>query len=146
MAGATFCMAVYNVYSRSFVKRSSALGFLTAGMAVGGGSLVLVSLLSGGASAVTAFDAKAWIAAIYLAAGGGALAFFLWVFALQYASPTRVANTMAVNPLVAALLGLAILGEPIPLNLIVGFIAVLSGIWIATSESAAPIGAADEKK
>ncbi len=145
MAGATFCMAVYNVYSRRFVGRSSALGFLTAGMAVGGGSLVLVSLLSGGASAAAAFDAKAWIAAIYLAAGGGALAFFLWVLALQYASSTRVANTMAVNPLVSSLLGLALLGEPIPLSLIVGFIAVLSGIWIATSESPAAIGASGEK-
>jgi drug/metabolite transporter (DMT)-like permease len=133
MVAATFCMALYNVYSRRFVQRSSALGFLTAGMAVGGFALALVSILSGGAAVVLAFDAGAWMAAGYLAAGGGALAFFLWVVALQHASPTRVANTMAVNPLVAALLAAAILGEPIAPSLLVGLVAVFAGIGIATS-------------
>jgi drug/metabolite transporter (DMT)-like permease len=134
MAGATFCMAIYNVYSRRFIARSSALGFLTMGMAVGGTALVATSLASGGAAALTAFDAKQGVAALYLAAGGGALAFFLWVFALQHASPTRVANTMTVNPLVAGLLGIVILDEPLTLRLAIGLIAVFAGIWLATTD------------
>ena len=80
------------------------------------------------------FGAADWIAALYLAAGGGALAFFLWVYALQHASPTRVANTMAVNPLVAGVLAALLLSEPITLNLVVGLLAVFAGIWIATTE------------
>jgi drug/metabolite transporter (DMT)-like permease len=32
MTGAVLCMAFYNVWSRPFIKRSSALGFLTVGM------------------------------------------------------------------------------------------------------------------
>jgi drug/metabolite transporter (DMT)-like permease len=133
MAAATFCMALYNVYSRRFVQRSSALGFLAGGMAVGGSALVLVSLGSGGFRAVLGFGTGEWIAAAYLAAGGGALAFFLWVVALQHASPTRVANTMTVNPLVAALLAAVILAEPIAPSLVVGLAAVFAGIAIATS-------------
>ena len=73
-------------------------------MAVGAAALVSSALVSGGAACLAAFGAGEWIAALYLAAGGGALAFFLWVYALQHASPTRVANTMTVNPLVAGLL------------------------------------------
>ena len=138
MAGATLCMALYNVWSRPYIQRSSALGFLTLGMAVGGGALVLISLLSGGAGQVAALGPVDWIAAIYLAAGGGALAFFLWVFALQHASPTRVANTMAVNPLVAGVLAAILLGEPITLNLTIGLLAVFAGIWIATMDRPAP--------
>jgi drug/metabolite transporter (DMT)-like permease len=137
MAAATLCMAVYNVSSRPFIQRSSALGFLTAGMAVGGGALVVISLASGRAAALAGFGARDWIAALYLAAGGGALAFFLWVYALQHASPTRVANTMTVNPLVAGLLAAALRGEPIAPALIVGLLAVLAGIWLATTDAPA---------
>jgi drug/metabolite transporter (DMT)-like permease len=134
MAGATLCMALYNVYSRPYIARSSALGFLTAGMAVGGGALVMISAVAGGPAQIASFGATEAIAALYLAAGGGALAFFLWVFALQRASPTRVANTMTVNPLVAGLLAAALLGEPITLNLLIGLAAVFAGIWVATTE------------
>jgi drug/metabolite transporter (DMT)-like permease len=137
MAAATVCMALYNVTSRPYIARSSALGFLTAGMAVGGGALLVIAVLAGGPGQVAGFGAGQWLAALYLAAGGGALAFFLWVFALQRASPTRVANTMAVNPLVAALLAAGLLGEPITLNLVVGLVAVFAGVWIATTEAKA---------
>jgi len=137
MAGATLCMALYNVWSRPFIQRSSALGFLTAGMSVGATALVVISAYSGDLARVTKFAPDQWLAALYLAAGGGALAFFLWVYALQYASPTRVANTMTVNPIVAGLLAAIVLHEPIPLPLVVGLVAVFAGIWIATTESKA---------
>ena len=137
MAGATLCMALYNVWSRPFIQRSSALGFLTAGMGVGAAALVLISAFLGGLARVSAFTPAEWLAAVYLAAGGGALAFFLWVYALQYASPTRVANTMTVNPIVAGLLAAIFLGEPITLPLVVGLVAVFAGLWIATTDSKA---------
>jgi drug/metabolite transporter (DMT)-like permease len=137
MAAATLCMAVYNVTSRPFIQRSSALGFLTAGMAVGGGALALVSLPAGGAASLAGFGFSQWLAALYLAAGGGAMAFYLWVYALQRASPTRVANTMTVNPLVAGLLAAALLAEPIAPALVAGLVAVFAGIWLATTEAAA---------
>jgi drug/metabolite transporter (DMT)-like permease len=135
MAGATLCMAFYSVWSRPFIKRSSALGFLTAGMGAGGIALVVFSLLSGDAARIATFSLSQGIAAFYLAAGGGALAFFLWVYALQHASPTRVTNTMTVNPLIASLSAAVILDEPITFNLIAGLIAVFAGLWIATSEA-----------
>jgi drug/metabolite transporter (DMT)-like permease len=57
------------------------------------------------------------------------------VVALQHASPTRVANTMTVNPIAAATLAAVLVGEPITLNLVVGLLAVFSGIWISTTEA-----------
>ena len=81
------------------------------------------------------FGAPQWIAGIYLGVGGGALAFILWVMALERASPTRVANTMTVNPIVASLVATQLVGEPITLESGLGMIAVFAGIWIATTES-----------
>jgi drug/metabolite transporter (DMT)-like permease len=43
---------------------------------------------------------------------------------------------MTLNPIAAALLASALIGEPITLNLIVGLVAVFAGLWIATTESA----------
>ncbi len=135
MTGAVLCMAFYNVWSRPFIVRSSALGFLTVGMGAGAAMLIMVGALTGRVAVLSTFGTPQWIAGIYLGVAGGALAFILWVMALQRASPTRVANTMTVNPIAAGLLATQLVGEPITLNLVVGLIAVFAGIWIATTET-----------
>ena len=93
-----------------------------------------MGLLTGRVAVLSSFGAPQWIAGVYLGVVGGALAFILWVLALQRATPTRVANTMTVNPIAAAMLATQLVGEPITLNLIIGLIAVFAGIWIATTE------------
>jgi drug/metabolite transporter (DMT)-like permease len=133
MTGAVMCMAFYNVWSRPFIQRSSALGFLTVGMGAGAAALILVGSLTGSVAVLSSFGTPQWIAGVYLGVGGGALAFILWVLALERATPTRVANTMTVNPIAAGLLATQLVGEPITPNLIVGLIAVFAGIWIATT-------------
>ena len=86
-------------------------------------------------TAVASLGTPQWIAGVYLGVGGGALAFILWVLALQRATPTRVANTMTVNPIAAGLLANWLVGEPITFNLALGLGAVFAGIWIATTEA-----------
>jgi drug/metabolite transporter (DMT)-like permease len=133
MAGAVLCMAFYNVWSRPLIVRSSALGFLTVGMGAGGAALAALGAATGRLAVLASLNPKEWAAGLYLGVAGGALAFVLWVLALERASPTRVATTMTVNLVAAALLAAALVGEPITLNLIVGLIAVFAGIWIATA-------------
>ena len=136
MVGATLCMAFYNVWSRPFIARSSALGFITASMGAGAICLVAVAVITGGFAVTRTFSGEQWIAVTYLGVFGGALAFFLWVFALRLTTPTRVANTMTVNPIAASLLAAVIVDEPIGWNLIVGLVAVGSGIFLASSGGA----------
>jgi drug/metabolite transporter (DMT)-like permease len=116
--------------------RSSALGFLAFGMGAGAAALILAGLATGRAAVLAAFGPAQWLAGLYLGIGGGAFAFILWVLALQRASPTRVTNTMTVNPIAAALVGSQLVGEPITLNLVAGLVAVFLGIWVATTETA----------
>jgi drug/metabolite transporter (DMT)-like permease len=133
MAGATLCMALYSVFARPFISRSSALGFLAAGMTVGGGALIVLSLATGRLATLASFsEAQAWTS-LYLAVGGGALAFFLWVLALTRASPTRVTNTITINPLIGMTAGTLLLGEPVTITLVLGLVAVGAGVWVATT-------------
>jgi drug/metabolite transporter (DMT)-like permease len=138
MTAAVFCMAFCNVLSRPFMRRSSALGFLTVAMGTRAAALVLVGLFTGSIAALKSFGASQWIAGIYLGVGGGAAAFILWALALERATPTRVASTMTVNPIAAALLATQLVGEPITPNLVFGLFAVFAGIWIATTEIKKP--------
>lgn len=133
MAAAVLCMAFYNVWSRPLILRSSALGFLCVGMGAGALVLVVIGVVGGHIFVLASFNAAQWTAGIYLGVGGGALAFILWVLALQRTTPTLVANTMTVNPIVAGLVAVQLVGEPITLNLVAGLVAVFAGILIATS-------------
>jgi drug/metabolite transporter (DMT)-like permease len=134
MTAAVFCMAFYNVLSRPFIRRSSALGFLAVGMGSGALALIVVGAFTGSFSALRSFGTSQWLAGMYLGVGGGAAAFILWVMALERATPTRVANTMTVNPIAASLLAALLVDEPITLDLLFGLIAVFAGIWLATSD------------
>ncbi|HJV11131.1 MAG TPA: DMT family transporter [Burkholderiales bacterium] len=133
-------MALYNVLSRPLMSRSSALGYAAAGMGFGSGFNALAAWHGGGFERVPSFGAAEWLAALYLGALGGALAFYLWVYALQRTTPTRVANTITVSPIAAALLAAVLLGEPIGASLVIGVAAVAAGIWIASTEAAGKIG------
>lgn len=133
-------MALYNVLSRPLMSRSSALGYAAAGMGFGSGFNALAAWHGGGFERVAWFGAADWLAVLYLGAFGGALAFYLWVYALQRTTPTRVANTITVSPIAAALLAAVLLGESIGASLVIGVAAVAAGIWIASTEAAGKIG------
>src|SRR4051812_49924959 len=72
MTGAVMCMAFYNVWSRPFIQRSSALGFLTIGMGAGAAGLIIVGLLTGSIAVLSQLGTAQWIAGIYLGVAGGA--------------------------------------------------------------------------
>jgi drug/metabolite transporter (DMT)-like permease len=133
MLGATLIMAFYTVWSRPFMQRSSRLGFLAAGMGFGSAASALLAWERGGWVLTQSFGAAQWAAVVFIGLAGGALAFYLWVYALERTTPTRVANTMTVNPIAASLLATVLVGEPLGLNLLVGIAAVALGIWLASS-------------
>jgi drug/metabolite transporter (DMT)-like permease len=134
MIGATLIMALYNVWSRPFMGRSSRLGFLAAGMGFGSFTSVMLAWQTGGWVSIAQFGSAQWIAVLCLGVFGGAAAFYLWVYALERTTPTRVANTMTVNPVAASLLAVLLIGEPLGANLLVGIAGVGTGIWIASTE------------
>jgi len=134
MVAATVCMAFYSIWSPPFIARSSPLGFVTAGMGVGSLIVCLLAWLGGGLAGASAFDARQWAAIAYLGILGEAVTFFLWVFALARTTATKVTNTIALNPLSASIAATLLIGEPFGPYIVVGTVAVFSGILIASTE------------
>jgi drug/metabolite transporter (DMT)-like permease len=63
MLGAVVCNAFYNVLSRPFMQRSSALGFLAVGMGTGAAALIIVGLFTGSIWIATSEVKKARVSA-----------------------------------------------------------------------------------
>jgi len=133
MLGATVVMALYSIWSRPFMVRSSMLGFLAAGMGFGALASMALSFFTGGYLLIEKLNSQQWLAILCLGVFGGAAAFYLWVYALERTTPTRVTNTMTVNPVSASLLAAVLVGEPLGLPLALGIVAVGAGIWLASS-------------
>ncbi|MGK9165160.1 DMT family transporter [Inquilinus limosus] len=133
MVGAAGCGALYNIWSRPFIRRSSALSFSALGMAAGSLALAALALWSRPA-VLPVLDPVGWAAVLYLGVVGGAVTFFLWAFALGRTTPTRVSVSVAVNPVVAALFGTLALGEPLGGPLLAGLAAVAAGIGLAATD------------
>jgi drug/metabolite transporter (DMT)-like permease len=138
MIAAALCMALYSIWSKPFIARSGPIPFTTVSMGVGALCLVLISHWHGSFAPVAAFEVPHWLAALYLGAFGSALTFYLWAFALERTTPTRVAISVTVNPITASLVGAALLDEPLRWNLVGGIVTVFAGIWIATTAGRRP--------
>jgi drug/metabolite transporter (DMT)-like permease len=62
--------------------------------------------------------------------------YFLWLWALGHASPTRVTAFLALSPITAALLGGLLLHEPVTTGSLLGLALVALGLWVAHLETA----------
>jgi drug/metabolite transporter (DMT)-like permease len=99
-------------------------------MLFGGAGMLAVGLVAGEAGQVepSAFSADSVIAFVYLITAGSLLAFTAFVWLLQNAPVSTVMTYAYVNPVVAVLLGWAILSEEITLTVVIGAAAIVLSV------------------
>lgn len=76
--------------------------------------------------------APAWIAVAILGLVCSALAFIVFFRLIAEVGAARMTLITYINPVVAVLLGIAVLGEPFTLGMAFGFPLILIGSWLAT--------------
>jgi drug/metabolite transporter (DMT)-like permease len=128
---AVLCGALYNVFSRPFLKRYPPLHVSAISMAAGTIALALPAGLRGVFAHAPRFTGTGWAAVLFLGTFGGAVGFTLWIWALQRSTPSRVAVFLALNPVTATLLGVLLLGEVITWRFVLGLACVIAGISLA---------------
>lgn len=72
-----------------------------------------------------------YIGFVHLGLIGGALTYLLWFWGLSRLEPSAAASLGFLSPLVATLLGWALLGQSLPPLQMLGFVAVLASVWLA---------------
>lgn len=80
---------------------------------------------------IAAITPAAWAAVAFIGVSSG-VGYFWWLYALKHESPTRVTVFLALNPVTAAVLGRAFLGEPLPVQVVAALALIAAGLWLAT--------------
>jgi drug/metabolite transporter (DMT)-like permease len=125
--------ALCSVLYRPYLRRYPTLPVSTFAMAAAAAALLVPAAFDDLAVAPAHLSAKAWAAIVFigLSSGGG---YVLWLWALKTIAATRVTVFLALSPITAALLGAALLGEPLTVAMIAGVACVAAGLWVANWE------------
>jgi drug/metabolite transporter (DMT)-like permease len=137
---AAFAWAAGTLYARGAALPKAPL--VSAGLgALCGGILLAVSSALAGELDEVSFTADALGAVAYLVVVGTLLGFTLYVWLLRVA-PTSLVSTYAyVNPIVAVLLGWALLGEDVTLQMLVAGAAIVLSVALILRTSGAALEA-----
>lgn len=125
---AALCGSVYNVLTGLYGRKFPPVAMTAVQLPVGAALLFVALLLAGKIGDLGSFSIGGWTAIVFLATIGGAASFYSWIWALERISPSRVAVTVTLNPVAAAILGAAVLGEPLTAQLLLGLVGVVAGI------------------
>ena len=140
IAVTAICGACYNVFSRPYLKRYAPMPVTALSMIAGVTFLAPIALANGVITTARAITPPVWLAIAFLGVVGGATGFFLWIWALERSTPSRVAVFFPLNPITALALGALLLHEHITGVFVFGLACVLAGIVLANWRSGVPAG------
>jgi drug/metabolite transporter (DMT)-like permease len=128
-----FSGAACSVLYRPYLARYPALPVSALAMAASVLALAGMAAGEGFFDSVPDFTAGGWLAIAYIGVSSGA-GYYLWLWALQHTTPTRVTVFLALSPITATLLGALLLGEAVSVPFLVGLACVAGGLWLAHRE------------
>lgn len=109
-------------------------------MLAGGALLLLTGLLlgEGAVFSLAAITPAAWLAWTYLVVFGSLIGFSAFTYLLRVTTPQKVSTSAYVNPLVAVLLGWALLGEAVTPRTVVAAAVIIGGVMLIRLASSEP--------
>jgi len=125
--------AICSVLYRPYLRRYPALPVSAFAMAAAAGALLLPAALGDLFVAPAQLAPGAWAAIAFIGLSSAGF-YVLWLWALKTIAATRVTVFLALSPITAAVLGVALLGEPVTAGMIAGVACVGVGLWVASGE------------
>lgn len=132
----TVSWALYTVYGRGFATRRAA-SVVTAHV-LGAAALVYLPgfVVGEGWRELARLSLGGWLCLAYLGLGCSGLAFLLYYAALEHLEAGQVAAFIYVEPLIAQVLSVALLGEPLTAAVVGGGGAILAGVYLVSRPQA----------
>jgi drug/metabolite transporter (DMT)-like permease len=125
---AAFCLAEGAVLVRVFPPEHS-VSLNAVGMTVGAAVLFVGSLLAGNEIVLPRLG-ETWLAMAYMVVIGSGIVFILWVFVLKRWDASRAAYNFVLLPPITLVLSNLITGEEVGVELILGGVVILVGVYI----------------
>lgn len=131
------CGAVCSVLYRPYLRKYPTLQVSGFAMLASVGFLAVLAAGEGFFGAFPRFTAGGWLAVVFIGVNSG-IGYYLWLWALNHTTPTKVTMFLALSPVTAAVLGAAFLAERLSAMSLLGLACVALGLWLAHRHDPAP--------
>lgn len=128
LAGVAY--ASYSLIGREILARHSSLSVTAWSIAWGAGAMLPLALIERASGALPRVTPTAIAGTLYLAVVITALGYLAWNYGLERVSASRAAIFLNLQPLVGALLGVAVLGESLTPYTVAGGGLILAGLTL----------------
>ncbi len=128
--GSALCGALCSVLYRPYLRKYPALQVGAFAMLA---SVLFLAVLAAGEGffrGLPSFTVGGWLAVLFIGASSG-VGYFLWLWALRHATPTKVTVFLALSPITATALGVLLLSEPVSALFLAGLACVALGLVLA---------------
>jgi drug/metabolite transporter (DMT)-like permease len=122
--------AICSVLYRPYLRKYPTLPVSAFAMLASVGFLAVLAAGEGFFHSLPCFTAAGWLAVVFIGISSG-IGYYLWLWALNHTTPTKVTVFLALSPITAAGLGALLLEEGISIMLFLGLACVVLGLWIA---------------
>ena len=130
MMGGVICWSIYSVASQSLLKRHSPLIVIALTFSVGGTLYVLAMLPAMIATEWGTISSFSWLMMLTSALLSLNLSYWIWYTGLQRLGPSRTSVYSYLTPVVAMVVAMLWLGEPLSTNQVMGATAIFAGLLI----------------
>jgi drug/metabolite transporter (DMT)-like permease len=122
--------AICSVLYRPYLQKYPTLPVSAFAMLASVGFLAVLAAGEGFFSSLPRFTVDGWLAVIFIGVSSG-VGYYLWLWALNHTTPTKVTVFLALSPITAAGLGALLLEETITMMSFLGLACVVLGLWFA---------------
>ena len=122
--------AVCSVLYRPYLRKYPTLPVSALAMLASVGFLAMLATGEGFFASRPHFTAGGWTAVGFIGLASG-IGYYLWLWALNHTTPTRVTVFLALSPITAAMLGALLLGESLSAAALLGLASVVIGVSVA---------------
>lgn len=126
--------AICSVLYRPYLKKYPTLPVSAFAMLASVGFLAALAAGEGFFSSLPRFTGGGWLAVGFIGANSG-IGYYLWLWALNHTTPTKVTVFLALSPITATVLGALWLEEKITAIFLAGLGCVALGLWLAHKQS-----------
>jgi drug/metabolite transporter (DMT)-like permease len=122
--------AICSVLYRPHLRKYPTLPVSAFAMLASVGFLALLAAREGFFNSLPRFTPGGWLAVGFIGVNSG-IGYYLWLWALNHTTPTKVTVFLALSPITATALGALWLAEEISITFLVGLCCVALGLWLA---------------
>jgi drug/metabolite transporter (DMT)-like permease len=128
--------AICSVLYRPYLRKYPTLPVSAFAMLASVGFLAVLAAGEGFFASLPRFTAGGWLAVVFIGISSG-VGYYLWLWALNHTTPTKVTVFLALSPITAAGLGALLLAESISTMSLLGLACVALGLWLAHRQGSA---------